>query len=279
MLGFILKKVISRLLFPLTLSLLALVVGLVLLCLGRGRQRLGLVLACLGVLVLLASVYGVPAHAVMRRLEWQYAPTAGRGMTVPPGGGAERGLWVVVLGSGLSLDAELPANTRLDPHFLARLVEGVRLWRQSAGATLLLSLPGSLSPERKRDFADELCHTLGVDPARVELITAARDTVDEARLTAARVGQAPLLLVTSASHMPRSMRLFQGAGLAPRACPTDYLTARPGTALEIGPTSFYPAAERAVLSERTVYECLGLAWTMLRGQGARPPPHAAGPPK
>ncbi|NLF17300.1 MAG: hypothetical protein GX595_08585, partial [Lentisphaerae bacterium] len=128
MLGYVLKKLVSRLLFPVPLGLLLLLAGVALLA-ARRRRRSGVVLAVVGVVVLVAAGYGIPGGALLRRLEWRYRPPPAAEvvarLTVEP----PRQPWIVVLGSGLSEDATLPATTRLDRHFLARLIEGVRLAR------------------------------------------------------------------------------------------------------------------------------------------------------
>jgi uncharacterized SAM-binding protein YcdF (DUF218 family) len=111
-----------------------------------------------------------------------------------------------------------------------------------------------------------MCHCLGVDPDRVSLLTDALDTVDEARSAAARHGDAPLVLVTSAAHMPRAMRLFAGVGLHPVACPTDFLTPRPGAPRRFTPFTLFPNAENVSHGEQVFYEYLGIAWAALRGQ-------------
>lgn len=268
MLGFILKKVISRLLFPLPLSLELLLAGMLVLWLSRRRRRLGLALVAGGMVVLLATGYAFPAGLVLRRIEWHYPPPA-PGWTLRDLAPADtRRVWVAVLGSGINEDdTALPANSRFDARFLARVIEGVRLVREDSRAVLILSLPGRRLPAAgKQLVAEDLCRIFAVEPGRVRLLTTALDTADEAGLVADLAGAEPLALVTSASHMLRAMRLFQGAGLHPTACPTDFLTSRPGLSGQFEATSVYPSADRAYLSERTAYECLGLAWAALRGQ-------------
>jgi uncharacterized SAM-binding protein YcdF (DUF218 family) len=279
MIGFVLKKAVSRLLFPLPVCILLLLSGVVLLSFSR-RRRAGLALVTAGLGVLLALGYGVPAGAMLRRLEWQYSPPTPGWSVAELADQTGKPVWILVLGSGMTDDLALSANSRLDPHFLARVVEGFRLLRQEPRARMLLSLPGRLPVAQKRALADELCQCLGMDPERVQLLTDALDTVDEARSMAPRVGDAPVALVTSASHMARSMRLFAGVGLHPVACPTDFLTPRPDAPREFHVVSVYPSAENVCRSERAVYECLGIAWATLRGQtstpsGREPPPATA----
>jgi uncharacterized SAM-binding protein YcdF (DUF218 family) len=269
MIGFVLKKIVSRLLFPLPVVTVLLLAGVVLLGFTR-RRRAGLVLTVGALVVLLGLGYGVPARAVLRHLEWLHRPPWPDWSVADLADGQRQPVWIIVLGSGLSEDAALPANSRLDPHLLARVVEGFRLLRQEPRARVLLSLPGRLSVSQKRALADELCVCLGVAPERVSLVTDALDTVDEARRAVQMVGDAPLVLVTSAAHMPRSLRLFAGVGLHPVACATDFLTGRPDAHRRFSLFSVYPAAENVCRSEQALYECLGLAWATLRGQTATP---------
>jgi uncharacterized SAM-binding protein YcdF (DUF218 family) len=269
MLGFLLKKMVSRLLFPVPVCILLLLSGVALLSFSR-RRRSGLALTAAALGLLLALGYGVPGKAVLRRLEWRHAPPAAGWSMAALTADSSKPPWIVVLGSNLSEDPIPPANSRLDPHFLVRVVEGFRLLRQEPRARLLLSLPGRLPVAQKRALADDLCLGLGVAPERIFLLTDALDTVDEARSAAQTVGDAPLVLVTSAAHMPRSMRLFAGAGLAPVACPTDFLTTRPGAPGARHLVSIFPTSENINRSERALYECLGLAWATWRGQTAAP---------
>jgi uncharacterized SAM-binding protein YcdF (DUF218 family) len=64
----------------------------------------------------------------------------------------------------------------------------------------------------------------GVDPKRLVLEDQARNTDENARLTAELIegGEAPALLVTSAFHMPRSVGLFRQAGVEVVPWPVDY---------------------------------------------------------
>ena len=50
----------------------------------------------------------------------------------------------------------------------------------------------------------------------------AKTTFEEAYYMKKRVGNKPFILVTSAYHMPRTIKLFQKAGLNPIAAPTDF---------------------------------------------------------
>ena len=67
----------------------------------------------------------------------------------------------------------------------------------------------------------------GVPAELILVLDEPLDTAQEARaVRAALGGGSPLILVTSAAHMPRAMRHFQAVGLDPIPAPTQYLTGR-----------------------------------------------------
>jgi len=71
------------------------------------------------------------------------------------------------------------------------------------------------------------------------------------------------ILVTTASHIPRSVALFKKLGMQPIPAPTDHsMKRRQG----INPGVFFPNSGKIGNAERVFYEYLGLAWAKLRGQ-------------
>ncbi len=62
---------------------------------------------------------------------------------------------------------------------------------------------------------------LQLDPARVRMICDAESTADESVLVAQMHQDGPILLVTSAGHMPPAMEIFQSSDLTVLAAPTD----------------------------------------------------------
>jgi uncharacterized SAM-binding protein YcdF (DUF218 family) len=96
------------------------------------------------------------------------------------------------------------------------------------------SLTAAFSTEAQE--AQRLLSELGVDPARVRLEDASRNTDENARFTAKMVRLEPSqrwLLVTSAWHMPRSMGLFEKAGFNVTAYPVAFRTpGAPGQGLQ-----------------------------------------------
>jgi len=82
---------------------------------------------------------------------------------------------------------------------------------------------GTTEAELAKMFYEEQ----GVDMKRVTLESKARNTRENARQVAALLGERckqPWLLVTSASHMPRSMAEFEATGCNVTAYPVDFHT-------------------------------------------------------
>jgi len=79
---------------------------------------------------------------------------------------------------------------------------------------------------------------MGVSDSDIVLEPDSKDTKDEAVLIQKIVGNEKLILVTSASHMPRSMALFKKRGMQPIPAPTDHTIKR---RQRISPGVFFPA--------------------------------------
>lgn len=97
----------------------------------------------------------------------------------------------------------------------------------------------------------------------------------EAASVARLVGQAPLMLVTSANHLPRAMGFFTAAGLQPIPVPANQLAI----------TSPLQPQEKLLLSplwlghsERVWYETLGQVWQRLLAMTSRPAPAGSSSP-
>ena len=73
------------------------------------------------------------------------------------------------------------------------------------------------------ELARELAMGLGVDNARITLAAKASNTADEARLIRPLFGEGrpSIILVTSASHMPRAAAIFSEAGFVVTPFPVD----------------------------------------------------------
>ncbi|NQT55363.1 MAG: YdcF family protein, partial [Desulfobacteraceae bacterium] len=104
---------------------------------------------------------------------------------------------------------------------------------------------------------------LGINDEDIVLESESMDTKDQARLIRKIVGENRFVLVTSASHMPRSMALFEKRGMRPIPAPIGHSIKE---RQKITPAMFFPSAGQIEKIERAFYEYLGLVWAKLRGQ-------------
>ncbi len=105
-----------------------------------------------------------------------------------------------------------------------------------------------------------VAHLLGVPPDDVIVDAQSRETQESADHIRALVHTEPFFLVTSASHMPRAVRIFTQAGMHPLPAPAAYLAKRAGV---WRPDAFHPSAYNLVRVQRSFYEYLGLTWLRL----------------
>ncbi len=252
---FLFKKIASTFLFPVPLCLEVMLVGLFLLWFTR-KQVLGKVVVTLGAVLLGVLSYGSFSDGLLRPLEYSYPPK--------PAVEAIRGAkWIVVLGGGHVSDPRVPVTSQLSGESMARLVEGIRLQKMNPEARLLLSGGSAFDPVPNAEIMARVASSIGVDRQNMVLETTSRDTEEEARTIKDMVGNEPLLLVTSASHMHRSMALFKSQGMNPVPAPTGHMLKEPqGTS----PRAFFPGTDGLRKAEAAFYEYLGLAWAKVRGE-------------
>ena len=95
---------------------------------------------------------------------------------------------------------------------------------------------------------------MGVAPDAVSLSVDPRTTAEEMACIRSILGAAPFIMVTSAMHMPRAMRLAERAGLYPVPSPTDYRGFASGGWLDL-----LPRAGAPLLASAVTHEIAGLA--------------------
>jgi len=235
---FLLKKIISGFLLPLSLLLGLMGLGLIMLFAGR-RQSLGRKIIALSFLALVLTSYGVFSYWPLATLENIHPPvdlTSVRPMRIG---------WVVVLAGN-------------NEETYVRLAEGIRIHRALPGTKLLVSGGKVMdaAPETSSSRMARIASGLGVNPGDIVQENLSRDTGDEARIVHSMVGEAPIVLVTSAYHMHRSMILFEEQGMHPVAAPVGYRTLPEERYLS--PGSLFPDAGNLVEAEIVLHEVLGI---------------------
>lgn len=255
---FTLKKMIGGLLSPLPLLILLMAAGLILLWFSH-RQKTGRALVSLSWLCLLLLSLQPVADRLLSPLENAY----------PTYNDTQAGIaYVVVLGGGYTFNPHWAPGSNLINNSLPRVVEGIRQYRNHAGAKMVFTgSPADGNPVSNAEAAARVAQSLGVPAGDIILLDKPRDTGQEAISVAALVGRAPFLLVTSANHLPRAMRFFQAQGLSPIPVPANQLAiASPLNIWE----RVIPSALWLGHSERAWYESLGRIWQRITGAAATP---------
>jgi uncharacterized SAM-binding protein YcdF (DUF218 family) len=192
-------------------------------------------------------------------LEWQVPPLSAR----PTDADA-----IVVLGGGAwGADAARP-HPVLTSDSLYRCLRGAEIYHEGRRCPVIVTGgpadPGSNEPSVAATMRDTLIE-LGVDRSDVIVEPRARTTyenaVESARILRER-GLRRVVLVTDATHMPRSLLCFrkQGFDPVPAACSHRAVDFR----LELG--SFLPSPGAMGNLMAVVHEWIGLAWYRARGK-------------
>lgn len=251
---YVLRHVVDLLTMPLVLTFILLLVAAFLR--WRGHRRASLVTAVSGVVLLYLCALAPVANGLLTPLECYPALDDAH---LPKGIAG-----IAVLGASFRPRDGTPITSQLSLAGLARVAEGVRLAKHYGDVRLVLSggvPPGYGDAPSGRGYAI-FARDMGTDPASIVVFDQPENTADEVRALTKLFGTSPFLLVTSAAHMKRAMKLFEGTGAHPIPAPTDQRV-RPATGFG---GRWLPKPEHLGSTEIALHEYLGLL-AISAGQG------------
>ncbi len=165
--------------------------------------------------------------------------------------------YIHVLGNGNNDDTTQPLSSMIGNTSLKRVVEGVLLQKKYSNAKLILTGYSSDSNISCAEINSQMVLALGVAKTDIIINPKPKDTKEEAIFAKSIVGDKPFILVTSATHMLRAVKLFRDNGLNPIPAPTDFK--------KQNIKSFWmkPDIESFENSQVAMHEYIGLMWTIL----------------
>ena len=171
-----------------------------------------------GLFFLLTATYPIP-DLLIGNLEGRYEPLLEVGHLQ-----RDSSLYILVLGSGHTVDPDLPPTDQLSSPAIKRLVEGLRLAEDLPESTLIVSgYAGTHSSVSQASVMASAARELGMPSERIAMQEDPSTTSEEAQAYVNKYGVShSLILVTSASHMPRAVNIFGREGLTVIPAPTDY---------------------------------------------------------
>ncbi len=250
--AFVLKKVVSALLYPIGISATLVFIGLVT---WRTKRTCGaaMVFVLIGVIFLLVMSFPITATLLLVSVEKR------AGSYVDAASLRTKHIrYIVVLGGAGKTDKLSPADRTGASIF--RVLEGVRLWKKVPGSKLVLSGMGFGPEANNPKLMGRLAIELGVASDSLIIKAQAWDTAQEATLFSKLVEGEPFALVTSAYHMPRAMMLFRMLGLHPIPSPCEFKA-------KVWPRWyrwFIPDAEALLDSTLVIHEYIGMVWAKLQ---------------
>ena len=260
---FLFKKIVAPLFSPVTLILVLLLSGLVLLWFTR-KQKTRKAVITFGAIIFALLGYGYFPDLLLSPLERQYPPLMTEGAAGLSSSDSIHSVkWIVLLGGGHVADSRIPVTSQISNESLTRLVECIRIHRLLRGSKIILSGGAVYDSASEAGTFAKVAAILNVNAKDIMLDDISRDTEEEAENIRSIVGQDRFILVTSAYHMPRSMAIFNKAGLKPIPAPTNYLVKERQAKT---PDDFYPSSMGLMKAECAMHEYLGLLWLRIRNR-------------
>lgn len=242
---FVLKKWVGGLLMPLPLSLSLLFISVLLLFFSK-HQTFAKCLTLLSFCILLGFSSLPGAQYLAQNLERQH----------PPLMNAEQSFDVIlVLGSGGLNDTSLPITGQLSFTALSRFSEALRLQKANPNAQVIVSGDGFGDTKSHAQLMETLAITFGVPQDKITRLDNTKDTQQEVKIMSELIKNQKAALVTSATHMPRAMRLFKQYNQSPIPAPAMYLAKFNSEPLPA--YAYIPSAYQLYKSQVAFHEYLG----------------------
>jgi uncharacterized SAM-binding protein YcdF (DUF218 family) len=216
----------------------------------KGRKKAGTILAAVACGGLLFFSLPVTEFIMIRPLESRYNPPAAFSKCSA----------VVLLGGG-EVAALPPRRYPETNDFGDRILHAARIYRMGVAPYLVIS--GGCAGESARLLSE----LFGIDPSVILRETAARNTAghgNDIEAALASRGLPPnVIVVTSAMHMYRSVKVLRKAGFTVQPAPTDY---RADIPYRWALTSFLPRAASLANSTEALHEYYGLMIYWISGR-------------
>jgi len=209
------RVLISTIINPLTILWILLILAGIFL--WRKRRKTAKVLGVIAIIWLLIISTPFIPNTLVKALENKYPPL--KQLYIKPAT-----CNILILGGGHTDDPRFPANNQLSTTALGRLAEGIRIHRQLPGSTIITSGYKGKGTISQAKVLAETAELLGEETESIRLQTEPKNTREEAeQYKKLYADSSQLILVTSATHMPRAMWTFKKAGLDPIPAPTNHI--------------------------------------------------------
>ena len=230
--AFLLKKMISAAIMPLSITLFILLIGLFFLY-NQNIKKAKLFITT-GFLALIIIAYQPFSNFLLTPLETKYSK-----LTKIP----KNITHILLLGGDVN----------------NRGWEVLRLYHEIENVKIITSgYPGVYDiPEAVRTA--NIFMNLGIPKEDIIIHDKPKDTKEEAIETKKLLGDKPFILVTSAYHMPRAMALFQKEGLNPIAAPAN-------VKIRENKYSSIPSGSNIKGTQVALHEYIGMIWSKIKGQ-------------
>jgi len=249
--GFLLKKVVSTFLMPLPIAVLFILLGLYFLLKKQSKRATYSLL--FSVVWIFVFSYAPIANAMLYQIESSY-PTLKKA--------PQNTAYIYLLGGGHTHDETLPITSQVSNEAVVRLTEAIRLYRQleKKPKIIVSGYKGYVSDTSHAVMQNRLAQALGIPKTDLIVSPEPKDTEEEAINAKKIIGNRPMILVTSAYHMKRSMKWFEKQGLYPTPAPTYHQASQ----TKQNPTDIFSPI--ALMKSRVVFhEVLGLLWQKIKG--------------
>lgn len=244
---FLFKKIVSAFLLPLPIGLFLLLIAFYFLM--RNSYKKAKVFLFLGLSWFVLLSFQPISNAIISPLENSYKAL----LEIP------KVQYILVLGSGHKTNKNLSITSQLGSTAVVRLNEGIKIYKKLDNAKLIVSGYKGFDKNYHSFMSKKLALDLGIKKENIIKMDKPKDTRQEAIEAKKIIGTNPFILVTSASHMKRSMLLFGKLGLKPIAAPTYHL------AKEEKNFSSIFSSENLYKVKVAFHEYLGLIWAYLKG--------------
>jgi len=168
--------------------------------------------------------------------------------------------YIVVLSAWDNNDRGIPYTSRLGYRSALRVLEAHRIYRHMDHSKIIIS-----GREGDTKLLGELMIALGVPEGKIAA-DHSKDTWESAVNLKTLLSNHRFILVTSATHMPRSMDCFIWQGLSPIPAPADFLVGYGRYRFPVGRSFDYylPNTDSFMESSAAFYEYFGLIWYRIR---------------